>query len=116
MSNVKDTQSRKWMLVINNPEDHGLTKDKIIELLNLFHPDYFCLAAEISPGLIISISSCTPLLLFGSVRSRIGFLPPISNRQKEAAFRIGNMSVKTESGKAPIRLIPVWKVRSRSLD
>ena len=31
MSNVKDTQSRKWMLVINNPEDHGLTKDKIIE-------------------------------------------------------------------------------------
>ena len=41
MPNVKDTQSRKWMLVINNPEDHGLTKDKIIELLNLFHPDYF---------------------------------------------------------------------------
>ena len=48
MSNVKDTQSRKWMLVINNPEEHGLTIEKIIELLNLFHPDYFCLAAEIS--------------------------------------------------------------------
>ena len=46
MSNVKDTQSRKWMLVINNPEEHGLTIEKIIELLNLFHPDYFCLAAE----------------------------------------------------------------------
>ena len=48
MSNVKDTQSRKWTLVINNPEEHGLTIEIIIELLNRFHPDYFCLAAEIS--------------------------------------------------------------------
>ena len=73
MSNVKDTQSRKWMLVINNPEDHGLTKDKIIELLNLFHPDYFCLAAEISSTgtyhIHIFLYSTSPIR-FSSVKNR----------------------------------------------
>ena len=48
MPYAKDTQSRKWILVINNPEEHGFTREKIIELLHKFHPDYFCLADEIS--------------------------------------------------------------------
>ena len=73
MSNAKDTQSRKWMLVINNPEDHGLTTDKIIELLNLFHPDYFCLAAEISSTgtyhIHIFLYSTSPIR-FSTVKNR----------------------------------------------
>ena len=73
MSNVKDTQSRKWMLVINNPEEHGLTIEKIIELLNLFHPDYFCLAAEISSTgtyhIHIFLYSTSPIR-FSTVKNR----------------------------------------------
>ncbi len=48
MSYSKDTQSRKWTLVINNPEEHGFTTERIIELLHLFNPDYFCMAEEIA--------------------------------------------------------------------
>ena len=108
MSYAKDTQSRKWMLVINNPEEHGLTIEMIIELLNLFFRIISAwLLKSRPPGLIISISSCTPHLLFGSVRSRTSFPLPILKSQKEAVFRIGNTSAKMESGKAPIRQTPV---------
>ena len=41
-------QSRKWMLTINNPKDCGLDHDGMTALLNLFCPDYFCLADEIA--------------------------------------------------------------------
>ena len=63
---------------------------------------------------IYGLSCATLHLLSGSVRSRIGFLQPISDHKREAAFRIENMSTKTESGKQLIRLIPVWKVRSKN--
>ena len=41
-------QSRKWMLTINNPQDYGLDRSGMTELLSLFCPDYFCLADEIA--------------------------------------------------------------------
>ena len=44
---AQDPQSRRWSLTINNPKDCGLDHDTIIERLHLFHPRYFCLAAEI---------------------------------------------------------------------
>ncbi|MCL2474833.1 MAG: hypothetical protein FWF37_01680 [Chloroflexi bacterium] len=34
--NNKNTQSRKWLLTINNPLEHGLTHDAIIKLLKKF--------------------------------------------------------------------------------
>ena len=73
MSYAKDTQSRKWMLVINNPEEHGLTIEIIIELLNRFHPDYFCLAAEISSTGTYHIHIflfSTSAMRFGTVKGR----------------------------------------------
>ena len=42
-----NTQSRKWMLTINNPADHGFTHEKIIATANLFRPRYFCMGDEI---------------------------------------------------------------------
>lgn len=36
------------MGVINNPQDKGLTADKIYDLLSSFKTDYFCMAKEIS--------------------------------------------------------------------
>ena len=33
-------QSRKWLLTINNPLDHGMTHDEIIDRTQKFNPDY----------------------------------------------------------------------------
>ena len=49
MANYKnDTQSRKWLLTINNPRSCDLNPEKIVDLLRLFHPAYFCMADEIA--------------------------------------------------------------------
>ena len=40
-------QSRKWLLTINNPLDHGMTHDEIIDRAQKFNPSYMCLADEI---------------------------------------------------------------------
>ena len=40
-------QSRKWQLTINNPQDHGMTHDEIIDRAQKFNPSYMCLADEI---------------------------------------------------------------------
>ena len=73
MSYSKDTQSRKWTLVINNPEEHGFTTERIIELLHLFNPDYFCMAEEIASSgthhIHIFLYSHSPIR-FGTVKNR----------------------------------------------
>jgi len=47
MANTKDTQSRKWVLTINNPAEHGFTHDKIKEALGNMKPViYYCMADE----------------------------------------------------------------------
>jgi hypothetical protein len=48
MPYVNNTQSRKWQLTINNPADCELDRQRIIELLQLFRPAYFCMADEIA--------------------------------------------------------------------
>ena len=42
-----NTQSRKWLLTINNPQDHGMTHDVIIDRAQKLNPDYCCMADEI---------------------------------------------------------------------
>ena len=39
-------QSKKWLLVINNPQDCGLDHARLQEILSLFHPLYYCMADE----------------------------------------------------------------------
>ena len=41
------TQSRKWLLTINNPQDHGMSHNEIIDCAQKFNPYYMCLADEI---------------------------------------------------------------------
>ena len=43
-----NTQSRKWSLVINNPQECGLDHGAIVEILRKFSPAYFCMADEIA--------------------------------------------------------------------
>ena len=46
---MKDnTQSRKWSLVINNPQEAGLDHAAITALLHRFVPAYFCMADEVA--------------------------------------------------------------------
>ena len=44
---MKDTQSRKWLLTINNLDKHKITVDEIIKTMNTFKYRYFCLAEEV---------------------------------------------------------------------
>lgn len=46
-------QSRKWQLTINNPQDHGMTHDEIIDRTQKFNPDY------VSPRMPAVDSFCT---------------------------------------------------------
>ena len=46
---MKDnTQSRKWALVINNPQDAGLDHATISNRIQRFRPTYFCMSDEIA--------------------------------------------------------------------
>lgn len=47
MAKETDEQSRAWLITVNNPKEHGLEHEVLIERLTRFHPDYFCLADEI---------------------------------------------------------------------
>lgn len=45
---IKDSQSRKWLLTINNPLDKGLTHEKIIETMESFKSCvYYCMGDEL---------------------------------------------------------------------
>ena len=66
-------QSRKWLLTINNPQDHGMTHDEIIDRAQKFNPDYFCLADEIGESgtyhTHVFLYSSSPMR-FGTVKKR----------------------------------------------
>ena len=70
---ASNTQSRKWQLTINNPQDHGMTHDVIIDRAQKFNPDYICLADEIgASGTLhthVYLYSSSPMR-FGTVKKR----------------------------------------------
>lgn len=45
---TENPQSKKWLLVINHPQDCGLDHERLKEILSLFHPLYYCMADEIA--------------------------------------------------------------------
>ena len=67
------TQSRKWQLTINNPQDHGMTHDEIIDRAQKFNPDYVCLADEIGESgtyhTHVYLYSSSPMR-FGTIKKR----------------------------------------------
>lgn len=69
----KKTQSRKYIMVINDPLEAGLDHDTIIENLHKFAPRYFCLADEIAttgtPHTHIFLYSNSPIR-FPTVKNR----------------------------------------------
>ncbi len=67
------TQSRKWLLTMNNPLDAGLSHDVIIDLAQRFNPNYFCMADEIGASgtyhTHLYMSALSPMR-FGTVKRR----------------------------------------------
>ena len=43
-----DPQSKKWQLTINNPQDCGLDREHLLDILSRFSLDYFALSDEIA--------------------------------------------------------------------
>ena len=85
-----DSQSRKWLLTINNPIDYGFTREEIIVRCKMFMPEYFCMADEIAttgtPHSHIFIYSKAPLR-FSTLKKRFegahiekAYGSPIENR------------------------------------
>ena len=109
MSYSKDTQSRKWTLVINNPEEHGFTRERIVELLHLFNPDYFCLAEEIAESgthhTHIFLYSHSPIR-FGTVKNRFptAHIESVRGSCRENRDYIRKEGKWSETAKAETRL------------
>lgn len=70
---MTETMCRKWLITINNPLEHGFSREKIIEILKLFKPSYFCLCDEVgeqgTPHTHIFIYSLSPIR-FSTLRKR----------------------------------------------
>lgn len=45
---MADPQSKKWQLTINNPQDCGLDRDRLLEIISRFSLDYFAICDEIA--------------------------------------------------------------------
>lgn len=43
---MTSNKSRKWLITLNNPEEHGFTKEALIEICKSLQPHYFCLCYE----------------------------------------------------------------------
>jgi len=43
----KDSRSRKWLITINNPSDHDMGHERIIDILDNMELEYWCLCDEI---------------------------------------------------------------------
>lgn len=95
---ANNSQSRKWALVINNPEKVGFTHEIIIEKLMQFVPTYFCLADEISDTgtyhTHVFLYSESPIR-FSTLKNRF----PIAHLEKAFGSAQENRDYVTKSGK-----------------
>lgn len=94
----KTTQSRKWILTINNPEDHGITRDRLVELIGMLTFVYACFAYEISesdtPHIHVYIYSTSPIEF-----QRLKNMFPMAHIDKARGRHIDNRDYITKSGK-----------------
>ena len=93
-----NTQSRKWQLTINNPQDHGMTHDVIIDRAQKFNPDYFCMADEIgASGTLhthVYLYSISPMR-FGTLKRRF----PTAHIEKAIGTSQENRDYMRKEGK-----------------
>lgn len=72
---AQNPQSRKWNLVINNPQECNLDEDEIKSILSTMHLTYYCFAKEIgekgTPHIHIYIYSTVPIR-FSTLKHKFG--------------------------------------------
>ena len=94
-------QSRKWNIVINNPQKYGLTREIIIDRLNSLFPTYYCISDEISksgtPHTHIFIYRKSPIDFQQFVL--LSFLFATVKRHMEAYLKIKSIFLKQANGK-----------------
>src|SRR5574344_85171 len=94
-----NSQSRKWQLTINNPEEHNITDETIKELLMKFTPDYYCMSKEIGNKtknyhIHIFLYSKSPIR-FSTIKNRF----PVAHIEKSYGSIIQNIDYVRKTGK-----------------
>jgi hypothetical protein len=95
---ANNSQSRKWILTINNPHDCGLTHGAITEIMIRFAPDYFCMSDEIATTGTYHTHAfmfCLSPVRFSTIKSRF----PTAHIEKSHGSAIQNREYITKSGK-----------------
>ena len=95
---ANNSQSRKWTLVINNPQDCGFTQEAITEIIMRFSPDYFCMADEIaSTGTFHThvFLYCVSPVRFSTIKGRF----PTAHIEKAFGSCLQNRDYILKSGK-----------------
>ena len=94
----KDTQSRKWQLTINNPEEHGINSSSLTDILATVAHDYSCFCYERGhEGTLhihLYICSKSPIRF-----SRIKKLFPSAHIEQAKGTHQENRDYVTKSGK-----------------
>lgn len=92
------TQSRKWLLTVNNPAEYDLDHEKIKDLIMLFNPTYFCMVDEIATTgtyhTHIFIYSSSPIR-FITIKNRL----PVAHIDKAKGTAYENRDYLRKSGK-----------------
>lgn len=92
------TQSRKWLLTVNNPQEYDLDHNKIKDIVMLFNPNYFCMVDEVATTgtyhTHIFIYSSSPIR-FITIKNRI----PVAHIDKANGSALENRDYLRKSGK-----------------
>jgi len=95
---ANNSQSRKWQLTINNPQECGLDYTAISEILMRFSPDYYCLSDEISTtGTYHThvFMFCSSPVRFSTIKGRF----PTAHIEKAYGSALQNREYIAKSGK-----------------
>lgn len=94
----KDIQCRKWILTINNPDEHNFTENMIEKVLNSFKFRYACLSREIGENGTPHIH----LFIYANSRIRFSTLKkrfPTAHIDKAYGSVADNIAYITKTGK-----------------
>ena len=93
-----DPQSKKWQLTINNPQDCGLDRERVLEILSRFSLDYFAVCDEIAT----TGTPHTHIFLYAHSNLRFSTIQkkfPVAHIEKALATAKENRDYLTKEGK-----------------
>lgn len=92
-------QARKYHIVLNNPKEHDMDTQKVQDILNQMHLDYYCMASEISdtgtPHIHIFIYSAISPIRFTTIKNKF----PTAHIEKAYGSIADNREYVSKEGK-----------------